>query len=270
MMTSTSIQGQLKDVTLVERLGRDRMEPYLVATGYHARRALSLYRWNGEVSASFWQLVSLAEVVLRNFLDECIGTWCENNGGSRDWLLCPEAMPNLLKAEFKGKSRSFLGYAQEAKGARDNGRGIVIASPHPRAGKPLANGDVLAQITLGIWGEHFMPQSPQVLPDGTTKYLPDKTTYNRRLELWNNVVRPAFPAGTDPGELSFRLNRLKLFRNRIAHHEPVLNVDIERHRRELLTLIGEIAPDIREWYLGNDPIPDILARDPRRQRKYRG
>lgn len=268
-MTSTSIQGQLKDIDLVECLGRQRMEPYLVATGYHARRALFLYRWNGEVSASFWQLISLAEVALRNSLDECIGTWCESNGGSRDWLLRPETMPNPLGKEFKGVTRTFLEHAEKAKGNRDNGGGIVIASPHPRAGQPLANGDVLAQITLGVWGEHFMPQSPRGGPDGTKEYLPDRTTYKRRLELWNNVVRPAFPDGTDPGELSFRLNRLKLFRNRIAHHEPVLNVDMERHRQELLTTVGEISPDIRDWYAGSDPIPGILARDPRQRRKSR-
>lgn len=97
------------------------------------------------------------------------------------------------------------------------------------------------------------------------KYLPDETTYQRRLELWTRVIQPAFTAGTSPGELSHRLNRLKLFRNRIAHHEPILDVDIAGHRDELLKLIQEVDPVVSEWYLGNDPIPKILDKDPRRK-----
>lgn len=268
-MTFTSIHGKPREIRLVSRLGQDRMKPYLVATDHHAKRALALYRWNGEASASFWQLISVAEVLLRNCLDERIGKWCQDNGGHRDWLLDPEAMPQPLRAEFSGKVKTFRSYALNAKGDRDSGGGITVDAPHPRAGHPLANGDVLAQITLGVWGEHFAPQTPKTLPDETLQYLPDETTYYRRLELWNDVVSVAFPKDTDPGELSHRLNRLKLFRNRIAHHEPILSVDTERHRNELLTLLEEIDPTIREWYLGNDPIPEILAKDPRERRKRR-
>lgn len=114
-MASLSIHGKAKELQLIDRLGSDRMQPYLEATDQYARRALFLYRWNSEISASMWQLISLAEVVLRNRLDLYIGRWCQDAGGDRNWLLSIESMPQPLKAEFSGKAKTFKEYAKKCQ-----------------------------------------------------------------------------------------------------------------------------------------------------------
>lgn len=83
------------------------MHPYLIEMQSHPSRALDLYRWNAELPSSFWPLISVTEVSLRNALDERLGQWCQNNGSHRDWLLYIDQAPPDLKDEFGGKGSDF-------------------------------------------------------------------------------------------------------------------------------------------------------------------
>lgn len=252
-MGDVTIGGRPRDIERVEALGSARMATYLRETGYHAGRALSLYSWNQRVAAEFWPLISLTEVTLRNALDEHIGAWCAGNGGNRDWLLDPLALPPIVKKEFGGKLNYFLTKAEEAKKTRDRGSGLQRSTPHPRAGEPLNNDDVLAQITLGEWN-HFIPG---------VHNSPDPTTYHRRLTLWTSAAAGAFPSIEDPTQLHFPLHRAHQFRNRVAHHEPIFSINLPSQRRDFLAVLRATNADIAEWFLGSDPLPGILREDPR-------
>ena len=232
-------------------LGYARMRTYLLEVDFHAKRALHLYRWNQSLSAAFWPLISLTEVALRNAMDRQLGSWCEENGGPRAWLLSPEELPEPIKTEFAGLLKTFIEKANDARNLRDSGMGLR-RSPHPREGNPLTNDDVLAQITLGQWS-HFVP--------GTSGF-PDPTTYARRVELWQ-IVAPAFPSVSDSADLYFPMRRAQLFRNRVAHHEPIFDMDLQRQRNDLLAILGQTSHSLREWYLGSNPLPATLAADPR-------
>lgn len=72
------------------------------------------------------------------------------------WLLDPQLLPPGLKEEFGGLLPKFITKAENARKIRDEGTGLNLSVPHPRAGIPLTNDDVLAQITLGEWN-HFIP-----------------------------------------------------------------------------------------------------------------
>ena len=199
------------------------MHPYLVEMQSHPGRALDLYRWNSELSSSFWPLISVTEVSLRNAVDESLGQWCQNNGGHRDWLLYIDQAPLDLKDEFGGKARTFRGRAEDAKKIRDTGTGLVIGS-HPRK-RPL--------------------------------------NQRRRERLWNAVIRQAFLSNVQPHALAADLNRLRLFRNRIAHHEPIFAVEYRSHRNDLLRLLGSVAPPVHQWYTSTDHLPKVFKNDPR-------
>lgn len=250
-----------RDQDVLERIGTDRMDPYLAEVQGHPGRALDLYRWNAELSSSFWPLISVTEVSLRNTLDKYLGHWCQNNGGHRDWLLHIDQSPCDLKDEFGGKTQTFRDRAENAKKIRDTGTGLTIV-PHRRQNAPLTNGDILSQITLGEWGS-FIPSAPKILDDGSTAPFPDPTTAQRRERLWNEVIFRSFPAGTQPYELAKDIDRLKLFRNRIAHHEPIFAVNYRRHRNDLLKILRSVAPPVQEWYTSTDPLPEVFRNDPR-------
>lgn len=260
-MVRKSRKQEQRDQDILERIGADRMASYLAEVHGHTGRALDLYRWNAELSGSFWSLISLTEVSLRNALDEHLGTWCQANGGHRDWLLHIDHAPDDLKAEFSGKTRTFRSRAEDAKKIRDTGAGLTV-KPHRRQHASLTNGDILSQITLGEWGS-FIPSPPRVLDDGTRQPFPDLTTAQRRERLWDNVVCQAFPGGQQPHNLGRDLYLLKLFRNRIAHHEPIFTVNYRRHRNDLLAILHGVAPPVQEWYTSTDPLPTVFKNDPR-------
>ena len=252
-MDAAAIRGREVDRQRLKTLSQARMTTYLNATNRHAGRALSLYKWNQDLSSAFWPLISLTEVTLRNRLDSQIGAFCAKHGGIRNWLLSPESLPKTIKDEFGGLIAGFKGKANDAKKLRDGGGGLLALQPHPRANAPLTNDDVLAQITLGQW-LHFIPG----LVDE-----PDETTYQRRLDLWKNVVGSAFKNVNDPLDMYYPLRRAHQFRNRVAHHEPVFNLELKDQRNDLLTILAATSQEIKEWYLGGDPIPQILNNDPR-------
>lgn len=260
-MVKKSRKQEQRDQDVLERIGTDRMASYLAAVQGHSGRSLDLYRWNAELSSSFWSLISLTEVSLRNALDEYLGQWCQNNGGHRDWLLHMDQAPDDLKAEFGGKARAFRTRAEDAKKIRDTGAGLTI-TPHRRQHAPLTNGDILSQITLGEWGS-FIPSAPRVLADGTTIPFPDPTTAQRRARLWAAVIGQAFPHDEQPHVLARDLYLLKLFRNRIAHHEPIFMINYRRHRNDLLRILRSVAPPVQEWYSSTDPLPEVFKNDPR-------
>lgn len=259
---ATKSRGQAeRDQNVLGPIGIDRMHSYLVEVQEHPGRALNLYRWNAELSSSFWPLISVTKVSLRNALDERLGQWCQDNGGHRDWLLYIDQAPSDLKNEFGGKTQTFRSRADAAKKIRDTGTGLTNV-PHRRQDAPLTNGDILSQITLGEWG-NFIPSAPRTFDDGSTAPFPDPTTAQRRERLWNQVIRQAFPDGEKPHALARDLDRLKLFRNRIAHHEPIFKVNYRRHRNDLLRILGSVAPPVHEWYTSTDPLPAVFKNDPR-------
>ncbi|MCG7251994.1 Abi family protein [Corynebacterium pseudodiphtheriticum] len=260
-MAKKSRRQAQRDQDILKRIGTDRMHPYLIEMQNNPGRALDLYRWNTELSSSFWPLISVTEVSLRNALDERLGQWCQNNGGHRDWLLYIAQAPSALKDEFGGKARTFRSKAEDAKEIRDKGTGLVTGS-HPRKNATLTNGDILSQITLGEWG-HFIPSAPRIRADGSKAPFPDPTTAQRRERLWNAVIRQAFLSNVEPHALAADLNRLRLFRNRIAHHEPIFVVEYRRHRNELLRLLGNVAPPVHQWYTSTDHLPEVFKNDPR-------
>lgn len=250
-----AIGGNQRDVDRVEALGLPRMATYLHETDFHAGRALALYTWNQRVAAAFWPLISITEVALRNSLDTHVGEWCAHQGGQREWLLDPELLPSGLKEEFGGLLPNFITKAENARKIRDEGTGLNLSVPHPRAGIPLTNDDVLAQITLGEWN-HFIPGIVD---------KPDPTTYSRRKNLWDDCASRAFPSITDPLSLHFPLHRAHQFRNRVAHHEPIFNTRLPDQRKDLLTILEATNEGLKEWFLGSDRIPHILKEDPRKR-----
>ena len=94
-----------RDQNVLKHIGIDRMHSYLVEVQEHPGRALNLYRWNAELSSSFWPLISVTEVSLRNTFDECLGQWCQDNGGHRDWLLYIDQAPVTSRTNLAERPR---------------------------------------------------------------------------------------------------------------------------------------------------------------------
>lgn len=79
-------------------------------------------------------------------------------------------------------------------------------------------------------------------------------------QLWIDRLHRAFPNGTGSRkEVAGLMSRLNPFRNRRAHHEPVINASIEKRHVEFIELAGLIDAEAASWIAARSSVPAILA-----------
>jgi hypothetical protein len=59
-----------------------------------------------------------------------------------------------------------------------------------------------------------------------------------------------------------RLESIRKLRNRIAHHDSLLNIDLKEKHSEILEVTGWIDPDAAEWVSGESKVIEVLDRCP--------
>ena len=81
-------------------------------------------------------------------------------------------------------------------------------------------------------------------------------------DLWQQalhmIARRADGKGLRRKDFTRPLAPIRLLRNRIAHHEPVLHWDLARHHAAMLELTGWLSPVAAEWCRASSRFPDIL------------
>jgi hypothetical protein len=198
--------------------------------------ALDLYEWNLELSAAFWEVIAVAEVVTRNAMhDQLTGAfgarWYDNTAILDD--------------------RS-LGVVREAK--RRASRGL------PRS-TPLSPGKVVSEMTFGAW--------VSLLDQGG-----HSTTEHRRLRyhdtLWLPALQQAFPGGPAHQKKTNRgLRTVQSLRNRIGHHEKIFNEPFKGTQLSLgalhahcLDVTGWVSPDAEAWVTASSRVDAVLGQRP--------
>jgi hypothetical protein len=81
-------------------------------------------------------------------------------------------------------------------------------------------------------------------------------------ELWRRQLRSAFPhAPLMRKDLSRRMRLLRRFRNRVAHHDSLLDQDVSARLEDMLVIAGWIDPTAREWLSSGHDDPLEIARE---------
>lgn len=91
--------------------------------------------------------------------------------------------------------------------------------------------------------------------------------------FWTAMVSPAYEdlwraslntiaAGPDGRRLSRKqlsrpLTPIRLLRNRVAHHEPILHWDLRKHHRAMLEVTGWLSPPSAAWSASIDRFPSV-------------
>jgi hypothetical protein len=103
--------------------------------------------------------------------------------------------------------------------------------------------DVVAQLTFGFWVSLFSAAN-------------DRT-------MWVPCLHKAFPHYRGPRKVLHReLDTIRLFRNRIMHHEPIHHRHLEADHRTLHRVIGYISADTAAHLVARDTVPAVLASRP--------
>jgi hypothetical protein len=192
---------------IIETISPPRFGEYLRSSGGDETEALRLYFFNVGISAEFFRYLQLLEVGLRNALNRELTVrygmqWYQRH----DINLSPQTLLLVERAE---------------RILRDQR-------------KPLTAGRVVAELSFGFWVKLLGPG------------------WRNRYEhsLWVPALHKAFAgARSDPALPSFTrkdvfqpIDALLLFRNRIAHHEPIYRRHLAQDRNSLIRVASWLDP----------------------------
>lgn len=78
--------------------------------------------------------------------------------------------------------------------------------------------------------------------------------------LWEIGLSAAFPMTNERrGGIRERMERLRLVRNRAAHHEPVFARDLLIDHQYMCDLAGYVSADLRIWVASHSRLPAVIA-----------
>lgn len=82
-------------------------------------------------------------------------------------------------------------------------------------------------------------------------------------EWWREALHSAFPRGNGRRkQVSVAVERVRKFRNRLAHHDSMMNVDVPFEMRQIIELAGFIDPNAAEWLRRCSRAMDVYGERP--------
>ncbi|WP_284754987.1 hypothetical protein [Curtobacterium sp. ME-Dv--P-122a] len=205
-------------------LSAARFDRYAARYDGRTDLAARLYAWNSEIASAFWGPVGCLEVFVRNALHDEL-----RRGRRDDWW--NNAAVHLLDRERRAVDDA-------TRTLRRRG----FTDPEPD--------QVVAATSFGFW------------VGLTDAGIPRNPIWSYETTLWQPRLVHAFPGlGTvRRKQLHRRLDAVRRFRNRLAHHEPIHNAPLAAIRDDIVAIAGAIDPDAATFIAGAHRIDDVLAR----------
>lgn len=206
-------------------LSQPRLRRFLHATGNSQTKAQKLYRVNLRVSQAFYPVLNLFEIFLRNTINYHVSSYFSNP----NWIVSEKT--GFMSDTTLAPSRYFL-----KKNIQKAERTIR------RKGSEVTSGKVIAEQSLGFWTSLFDTHHYRLIGGSPIHAFPHK------------------PAQANRNLINKKLNKIREFRNRIYHNEPIcfknLNIDfsgaheIKEEVYELLNWIDSDVTDYVEYFNG--------------------
>lgn len=199
-----------KDVfaQISDRLTEGRLRRYLRKEPPEAdlQRAFRLYLWNIQLCEVFYAPLHIAEVCIRNGIQIAL----EQHYMRQDWY------------EFSG-FKSLLSHNIKTE------MEFAIAKTRREHGLAMTPNHVVAALPFGFWS-HVLTKNFE------------------NVGIWPKGLRVAFPErnkGLQTGRIHYRVEMLRDFRNRVAHHMAIHDQDLNSVKKTTFELIGWCAPEAR-------------------------
>ncbi|MFN8714975.1 MAG: hypothetical protein ACK5Z2_19155 [Bacteroidota bacterium] len=167
-------------------LSRPRYNRYLTATGNSSNRAKRLYTANIRLAQAFHPILSQVEVVLRNSLNTVLSAHFTD----ADWIINQKS--GFMRDSSLRNSHYFLRTCIQKTESKLSRRSI-----------PITSGKIIADQTLGFWVAFFLPHHYSLVGGQPIHIFPHK------------------PATVNRANIYDKLNKIKDFRNRVNHCEPI-------------------------------------------------
>ncbi|WP_206499662.1 hypothetical protein [Vibrio anguillarum] len=191
--------------------------------------AMNLYSWNGQLSSAFMLPLHICEVVIRNAVNDVLTK------------IYGERWPWERTFELTLPSRG-----------RYNPRSDLINARRNKA----TTGKVIPELKFVFWQKMF--------------------TSRHSTRIWDNELQGLFPNGTGHlttatllSDIYDSLESIRLVRNRIAHHEHLINRNLSQDYSNIIKLISYRCADSINWLHSIEQLSPLLARKPERQQIMR-
>lgn len=168
-------------------MSSQRMRRYLTACGGNTRKAMTLYRYNLQISQEMFTIVSCFEVALRNAIDHKLTTNLGN-----DWLRDSIMPGGVFTQPLLRKTRDIIAFAHKK-----------LQQSHSYTHYKL-----LAEMEFGIWKYMFSPIQYRVTGRNLLTIFPNKPKSSREIQYNQTYIFN-------------ELDKVNSLRNRIAHHETI-------------------------------------------------
>jgi len=185
--------------------------------------AVKLHLWNDALSMAFMPSLRIFELTLRNkiHLELC------SHFGQVDWW-------NHQKAKLPAFQRNSISEAI------DN---IVDK------GYPVTDGRVISELNFGFWLSF------------TSKRMDDPRNKKYWMSCIHNVFNEPDRSHISRNKIHSDLNSVRKIRNRIAHHEPIIRLDLNYYYNIVCDLLGSMCAITNDFMKETSVLPNLLQED---------
>jgi Abi-like protein len=221
-------------------LSSQRIDRYLIAAGNKKTRAVKLYKANIKIAQAFHPLLGILEVALRNRINTILSAhftdpdWITNQ---KSGFMIDPSLTHIDRRTGRRVTNDFLKSSIEKTERR-----------FKRLGIPVTSGKIIADQTLGFWTDLFEVHHYRLL-------------LGRPIQIFNHL-----PSGHGRSEVCDRLNKIRQFRNRINHNEPICfngNVIdltyVEGVYDSIIDILAWIDSDLINWIKNVNSVASKIA-----------
>lgn len=202
-------------------LSAARLIHYEQACYNHHRKVLKVYQANLKLSQAFYPLLSLFEVVLRNALNEEL----TRHFSDSEWL------KNQLNQFMSDPLLTYI-HPQTNKSRTNDFLKSSVTKILRRTNGNISQGKIIADLNLGFWTELF------------------ELTHYKILQGTPIKIFTKLPPAVNRKTINQKLERIRNFRNRVYHNEPII-FDTDQSSRTIFSLKNaeEVYADMKDIFM---------------------
>jgi hypothetical protein len=201
-----------------------RFESYLRAAGGDASKACELYEWSAALTSASFEAIHYVEIVARNAIDTQMRRHMREDRSGIPWFLLPITQRKPIQDSI------------------DRNVGEVRQRLRRENPNKETRDQILAGLSFGFW-VHLIGSEHE--------------------QLWRAALHRAFPNSSGKrSDVASALNALRVFRNRLAHHDSLLAVDVPFRLAQMADVVGWIDPAAAAWFRSTERVTDVHTRRP--------
>jgi hypothetical protein len=203
-----------KDITALElAISAERLQPYIVRAGGSKVKAIYVYERNTAISEALYGITQAMEIALRN------------------------SIHRTMTAAHGPMWFDQVGLLDEPQVER-----VKEAKAELREKRTISSGGLVAQLSLGFWTSLLAARCERSLwVPHLHKAFPNAVILKRDKEGVESRIT------LSRSQVFDQLESVRKLRNRIAHHEPILKMDLPTRYSEVLQALSWICPISAEW-----------------------